>query len=121
MLRITEAIVVFHLFLTGFVLYIFFIMLVLVNLLNGLAISDISAIQLEAEIVSCVSRVELISYIESILLGDPFQFLTNFPESRLAQRLPSCNLFSALYRTSCMQRFISGRGQSKGQGTKMSF
>ena len=104
-----------------FVLYIFFIMLVLVNRLNGLAISDISAIQLEAEIVSCVSRVELISYIESILLGDPFQFLTNFPESRLAQRLPSCNLFSALYRTSCMQRFISGRGQSRGQGTKMSF
>jgi hypothetical protein len=92
-----------------FVLYIFFIMLVLVNLLNGLAISDISAIQLEAEIVSCVSRVELISYIESILLGDPFQFLTNFPESRLAQRLPSCNLFSALYQTSCMQRFLSGR------------
>jgi hypothetical protein len=93
-----------------FVLYIFFIMLVLVNLLNGLAISDISEIQREAEIVSCVSRVELISYIESILLGDPFQFLTNFPASKLAQRLPSCNLFAAIYRMSCMQRFLSGRG-----------
>jgi transient receptor potential cation channel subfamily A protein 1 len=92
-----------------FVLYIFFIMLVLVNLLNGLAVSDISVIQREAEIVSCVSRVELISYIESVLLGDPFQFLTNFPASRLAQRLPTCNLFAAIYRTSCMQRFLSGR------------
>jgi transient receptor potential cation channel subfamily A protein 1 len=91
-----------------FVLYIFFIMLVLVNLLNGLAVSDISVIQREAEIVSCVSRVELISYIESVLLGDPFQFLTNFPASRLAQRLPTCNLFAAIYRTSCMQRFLSG-------------
>jgi len=40
----------------------------------------------------------MITYIESILLGDPFSFLNNFPESKLGQRLPACNIFSSLYR-----------------------
>jgi len=81
-----------------FLLWIFFIMLVLVNLLNGLAVSDISIIQREAVIGSIISRVGMITYIESILLGDPFSFLNNFPESKLGQRLPACNIFSSLYR-----------------------
>ena len=33
------------------------------------------------------SRIELISYIESILLGDPFGFLINFPESKYGKTL----------------------------------
>ena len=52
-----------------YLLWVFFIMLVLVNLLNGLAVSDISLIQKEAEILSYVSRVEQIAFIESMLLG----------------------------------------------------
>ena len=32
-----------------------------------------------------VARVELMCQIESVLLGDPFHFLTNFPPSRLAR------------------------------------
>ena len=56
-----------------FLLYVFFVMLVLINLLNGLAVSDISDIQKHAEIVSLESRVELISFTESMLLGDPFK------------------------------------------------
>lgn len=60
-----------------FVLFVFFVMLVLVNLLNGLAVSDIAQIQREAELVSYVSRVELIVFIESKLLGDPSDFLVS--------------------------------------------
>ena len=78
-----------------FLIYVFFIMLVLVNLLNGLAVSDIATIQKQSEIMSHISRcptnppslprVELMCQIESVLLGDPFHSLTNFPESRLAR------------------------------------
>ena len=39
-----------------FLVYVFFIMLVLVNLLNGLAVSDIAAIQKQSEIMSHISR-----------------------------------------------------------------
>ena len=91
-----------------FMFFVFFIMLVLVNLLNGLAVSDIAVIQKEAEIMSHASRVELMCHIESILLGDPFSFLANFPElPRAARKLPNCNLFSALYRVSCIQKIFS--------------
>ena len=91
-----------------FLLFVFFIMLVLVNLLNGLAVSDIALIQKEAEIMSQVSRVELMCHIESILLGDPFFFLTNFPElPKAARKLPNCNIFASLYRVSCVQKLFS--------------
>ena len=91
-----------------FLLFVFFIMLVLVNLLNGLAVSDIAVIQKEAEIMSQVSRVELMCHIESILLGDPFYFLTNFPAlPKAARRLPNCNLLASLYRVSCVQKIFS--------------
>ena len=49
-----------------FLFFVFLIMLVLVNLLNGLAISDITLIQEEAEIMSHISRVELIYQIELV-------------------------------------------------------
>ena len=52
-----------------YLLWVFFIMLVLVNLLNGLAVSDISLIQKEAQLLSYVSQVEQIAFIESMLLG----------------------------------------------------
>lgn len=80
-----------------FLLYVFFIMLVLINLLNGLAVSDISEIQKHAEIVSLSSRVELISYMESMLLGDPFDFLTNWPPVGWLQRMPACSCLKAYY------------------------
>ena len=82
-----------------FLFFVFFIMLVLVNLLNGLAVSDIAVIQKEAEIMSHISRVELMCHIESILLGDPFSFLENFPQlPKIARRLPTCNLFATIYQ-----------------------
>ena len=80
-----------------FLLFVFLIMLVLVNLLNGLAVSDIALIQKEAEIMSHISRVELMCQIESILLGDPFSFLENFPRlPKVARKLPTYNLLSKL-------------------------
>ncbi|CAL4112530.1 unnamed protein product, partial [Meganyctiphanes norvegica] len=52
-----------------YTIFIFLIILVLMNLLNGLAVSDITLLQKEAEIVSYKSRVELLSYLESIFLA----------------------------------------------------
>jgi len=72
-----------------FVAFIFLIVVVLMNLLNGLAVSDIGLIREEAEVLSLKSQVDLISYFESILLNDPYHFLTSWP--RLLASLPSCS------------------------------
>lgn len=68
-----------------FLLFIFLIAIVLVNLLNGLAVSDTQAIRADAEIVAHVSRVKLIHYFETMVVGNPFSWihktqrhLTNF-------------------------------------------
>ena len=58
-----------------FVLWVFFVMLVLNNLLNGLAVQDIGEIQRDCEVVSAASQVELVAFIESMLLGDPFHVI----------------------------------------------
>ena len=52
-----------------FLTFIFLIVVVLMNLLNGLAVNDTSDIKQKAEIYSYISRVETISYMESVLLG----------------------------------------------------
>ena len=49
-------------------------------------------IQEKAEIFSYVSRVDTISYMESILLGDPFNFLSNWPALKVLADVPSCSL-----------------------------
>lgn len=64
-----------YLFLLAFV---FLIVVVLMNLLNGLAVSDTAAIEREAEIICHISKAETISYAESVLLGDPFDFLADW-------------------------------------------
>ena len=76
--------------LTVYMGFIFMILMVLMNLLNGLAVSDTGLIRDEAEVVGWTSRVEHITYTESILLGDPFYFLSNWPPIKLIQRIPSC-------------------------------
>ncbi|VVC40501.1 Ion transport domain,Ankyrin repeat-containing domain,Ankyrin repeat [Cinara cedri] len=58
-----------------FLLFIFLIAIVLVNLLNGLAVSDTQAIRADAEIVVHVSRVKLIHYFETMAVGDPFSWI----------------------------------------------
>ena len=74
------------------VTFVFLIVVILMNLLNGLAVSDTGVIMAEAEIVSYISRVETISYLESILLGDPFDFLTNWPPATIMAKVPALAL-----------------------------
>ncbi|XP_024892705.1 transient receptor potential cation channel protein painless-like [Temnothorax curvispinosus] len=54
------------------VLFIFYIVIVLFNLLNGLAISNIAEILNKAEIIGLISRVRLIACFERMTVGKPF-------------------------------------------------
>ena len=93
-----------------FLIFVFLIVVVLMNLLNGLAVSDTGAIQEQAEIYSYLSRVETISYLESVLLGDPFDFLSNVP--RYLSSLPSCSVFRQLYRSNTLRKIFTKIGAS---------
>ncbi|KAM3968114.1 transient receptor potential cation channel family member painless [Aphomia sociella] len=53
-----------------FIVFVFMIPIVLFNLLNGLAVSDTQAIRADAELVGHISRIRLISYFESVLVGN---------------------------------------------------
>lgn len=74
------------------VVFVFLIVVILMNLLNGLAVSDTGVIMEQAEIVSYTSRVETISHLEAVLLGDPFDFLAAWPPASLLARLPALAL-----------------------------
>ncbi|XP_011692057.1 PREDICTED: transient receptor potential cation channel protein painless-like [Wasmannia auropunctata] len=56
-----------------FVLFVFFIAIVLFNLLNGLAVSDTAEILSKAELVGLISRIRLVTYIEDMAVGKPFE------------------------------------------------
>ena len=91
-----------------FLSFVFLIVIVLFNLLNGLAVSDTGLIRDKAEIFSYRSQVETISTFESMLLGDPFDFLSNVP-SKLSN-LPSCSLLQKLYGNSCLRQLMTKLG-----------
>ena len=91
-----------------FLSFVFLIVIVLFNLLNGLAVSDTGLIRDKAEIFSYRSQVETISTFESMLLGDPFDFLSNVP-SKLSN-LPSCSLLQRLYGNSCLRQLMTKLG-----------
>ena len=94
-----------------FLSFTFLIVVVLFNLLNGLAVSDTGIIRDKAEIYSYKSQVETISTFESMLLGDPFDFLSNVP-SRLSS-LPSCSLAQQLYSSSVLRQIFTRLGASE--------
>ena len=77
--------------------FVFLIIVVLMNLLNGLAVSDTGLIREHSELVSHLSRVETISYTESILLGDPRDFLSNWPPFKWISNMPSLALMRCLF------------------------
>jgi len=79
------------------VVFVFFIVVILMNLLNGLAVSDTGIIMEKAEIVSYTTRVETISYMESVLLGDPFDFLSKWPPVSFLAKIPSLALCHQVY------------------------
>ncbi|XP_032511715.2 transient receptor potential cation channel protein painless [Danaus plexippus] len=55
-----------------FTVFVFMVPIVLFNLLNGLAVSDTQEIRADAELVGHISRVKLISYFESVLIGKAY-------------------------------------------------
>jgi len=71
-------------------IFVFLIVVVMMNLLNGLAVSDTGIIREEAEIHGHICRVEAISALEATLLGDP-SLLWRGPRW-LSYLIPSCGL-----------------------------
>lgn len=53
-----------------FLMFVFMIAIILLNLLNGLAVSDTQMIKNDAELIGLVSRAQHIRYIESMILGN---------------------------------------------------
>jgi transient receptor potential cation channel subfamily A protein 1 len=53
-----------------FSLFVFMITIILLNLLNGLAVSDTQTIKNDAELVGHISRAQHIYYVESMLVGN---------------------------------------------------
>lgn len=54
-----------------FIAFIFLIAIVLLNLLNGLAVTDTQTIRDDSYLYRCIALVKLISYIENTLLVEP--------------------------------------------------
>merc|ERR1719350_50445 len=81
------------------------------NLLNGLAVSDTGLIREKAEIFSYRSQVETISTFESMLLGDPFDFLSNVPS--MLSNIPSGSLLRQLYRNRILRHFFTKIGATE--------
>ena len=48
--------------------FVFMVVIVLINLLNGLAVSDVGIIEAQADIDSSLTRLEIISEIESLCI-----------------------------------------------------
>ena len=94
-----------------FILFVFLIVTVLMNILNGLAVSDTGLIREKAEIFSYRSQVETISTFESMLLGDPFDFLSNVPA--MLSNLPSCSLLRQLYRSRTLKKLFTTLGATE--------
>ncbi|XP_050725490.1 transient receptor potential cation channel subfamily A member 1-like [Eriocheir sinensis] len=87
--------------------FVFLIVLVLMNLLNGLAVRDIQQIQQEAEIMSYRRRVELVSYFESVLQVTPPKFLAKIkmcyfvacPKHYPKRKFKLCSCSTLMFKT----------------------
>ncbi|XP_053995935.1 transient receptor potential cation channel protein painless [Hylaeus anthracinus] len=55
-----------------FILFVFLIAIVLLNLLNGLAVNDTADILNKAELIGLISRIKLLVYIEKLAVQAPF-------------------------------------------------
>ena len=73
------------------------------NLLNGLAVSDTRDIQDQAEMISYISKVETISYAESVLLGDPFGYLSDKNSNRWIENFSCLSYMSRLFQSKVAQ------------------
>ena len=94
---------------TGYIFlltFVFLIVVVMMNLLNGLAVSDTGAIWHEAATYANKCQLETISYLEAMLLGDPFHFLSSWP-SYLWLRHLSCSPLGGLYRVPPVRKLFN--------------
>ena len=76
-----------------FLSFLFFIVVVLMNLLTGLAVTDISMIQEKAEIMGYKAKIDLICKAEAIILDDPYNFLShgiNYQWLNMVPKWPIC-------------------------------
>merc|ERR1719192_792741 len=64
----------------------------------------------ELEFSDIPISLETISYLESVLLGDPFDFLSNVP--RYLSAVPSCSVFRQLYRSNTLRKVFTKLGAS---------
>ena len=63
-------------------------------------------IRQEATTVAYHSIVDTISYTESILLGDPFDFLSNVPALGWMMKIPSLSCCRQIYRNKLARRIM---------------
>ena len=90
-----------------FLVYVFVIMLILVNLLNGISVSDTADIQKKTEIMSHVSRVKLMCHIESIFLGDHFtDILSRIKTGKETPRVSFIRTFFSIFGSSKVLLFL---------------
>ncbi|XP_053599942.1 transient receptor potential cation channel protein painless-like [Plodia interpunctella] len=88
-----------------FIVFVFMIPIVLFNLLNGLAVSDTQAIRADAELVGHISRIKLISYLESVLLGNSITEYTQRSRCWSCMPLNWQNFYFIKPKTLCLKPF----------------
>ena len=85
-----------------FLSFLFFIVVVLMNLLTGLAVTDIGLIQEKAEIMGYKAKIDLICKAEAIIFDDPYNFLSHgihFEWLKMVPKWPICvKLRSCFYK-----------------------
>ena len=70
--------------------FVFVIVMVMMNLLNGLAVRDIREIKNKAKIYAYKTQVETLATYEAMLLGDPFRHLSKGRINRANRLLGYC-------------------------------
>ena len=105
------SVVLGYLFLLAFV---FLVILVLSNLLNGWAIVDIGQTLKESEVATYKTTIETLAYMESLLMGDPLGYDDYFKgEGRACGStlsLRDCLLGACPPLTRVFQRLVGSTG-----------
>ena len=79
-----------------FLAFLFFVVIILMNLLTGLAVSDVTIVKEQAEIIAYKSQVDLICTAEAILLDDPYNFLSNGTKCEWINKMPTNDCWKAV-------------------------
>jgi transient receptor potential cation channel subfamily A protein 1 len=90
-----------------FSLFVFMIIIILLNLLNGLAVSDTQIIKNDAELLGHISRAQHLYFVENTLAGNIFsisvmKILQNLFCCFPCDRNMTCTFFKSLARKVCL-------------------